>query len=82
MSEMKKEIVFVSLILSSSRLVRCLTRIPEMVSSHAVDPEPLIAPMIALLASNNAEVKRRVCDFLCIASEADEEVRIKFVNEF
>ena len=55
--------------------MRCLTRIPEMVSSHAVDPEPLIGPMIALLASNNAEVKRRVCDFLCIASEADEEVQ-------
>ena len=33
-----------------------------------------MAPMIALLASNNAEVKRRVCDFLCVASEADEEV--------
>ena len=59
--------------------MRCLTRIPEMVSSRAVEPEPLIAPMIALLASNNAEVKRRVCDFLCVASEADEEVnRISF----
>ena len=46
-----------------------------MVSSHAVDPEPLIAPMVALLASNDAEVKRRVCDFICIAAEVDSEVR-------
>ena len=60
--------------------MRCLTRIPEMVSSRAVEPEPLIAPMIALLASNNAEVKRRVCDFLCVASEADEEVNNIIAN--
>ena len=46
-----------------------------MVSSHAVEPEPLIAPMVALLASNHAEVKRRVCDFICIAAEVDSEVQ-------
>jgi vesicle coat complex subunit len=51
-----------------------------MISAHTLDLEPLIPPMIALLASNNAEVKTHVCDFICLASEVDSEVGLLAAN--
>ena len=64
----------------SARLVECLTKVPDMVAAKTVEIEALIPHMVALLASNNAEVKARVCDFLCLATETDAEVGLLAAN--